>query len=119
MPERPEEFQGHVVAAMEEVVATHPRQRVAVVCHGGVINAYLSSVIHLPGTMFFEPAYTSVSRVISGSTHRQIVSVNVSKADNQITEIELWRGDNQPILSVPKQADLWEMHPGRVYSPRG
>jgi hypothetical protein len=48
----------------------------------------------------------------------QIVSVNVAKADDQVTEIELWRGDDQPILSVPKQADLWEMLPGRVYSPR-
>ncbi|MCU1498702.1 MAG: hypothetical protein JWM47_2655 [Acidimicrobiales bacterium] len=73
---RRQAFRDTVVAAIDGVAAAHPAERVAVVCHGGVINAYLSSVIHLPGTMFFEPAYTSVSRVISGSTHRQIVSVN-------------------------------------------
>ncbi|CAN5676140.1 histidine phosphatase family protein [soil metagenome] len=78
-PEAEDERQGFragVVAAIDQIAAEHPGQRVAVVCHGGVINAYLSSVISLPGTMFFEPAYTSVSRVISSSTHRQLVSLN-------------------------------------------
>ena len=48
----------------------------------------------------------------------QIVSVTVVKAEDQVTEIELWRGDGEPILSVPHQADLWEMVPGEVYAPR-
>jgi hypothetical protein len=48
----------------------------------------------------------------------QIVDVNVVKSGNLVTEIELWRGDDKPIQSVPQQADLWEMVPGQVYSPR-
>ena len=54
----------------------HPSERVAVVCHGGVINAYLSDIISLPGTMWFEPAYTSVSRAMAGGSHKQLVSLN-------------------------------------------
>jgi len=77
VPERPEEFQSHVVAAMEDIVATHPRQRVAVVCHGGVINAYAAHVLGLADPLFFLPGYTSVSRVLAASTgERSIGTLN-------------------------------------------
>jgi 2,3-bisphosphoglycerate-dependent phosphoglycerate mutase len=69
-------FRRTVVAAVDEVAEGHSGDRLAIVCHGGVINAYLSHVLSLPGTMFFEPAYTSVSRVLLGAGHRQLVSVN-------------------------------------------
>lgn len=69
-------FRRTVVSAIDAIAAAHSGQRVAVVCHGGVINAYLSALISLPGTMFFEPAYTSVSRVLVSETHRQLVSLN-------------------------------------------
>lgn len=71
-----QDFRRTVVAAVDAIAAAHRGERVAVVCHGGVINAYVSHLLHLPGTIFFEPAYTSVSRVISGDTHRQLVSLN-------------------------------------------
>ena len=38
----------------------------------------------------------------------QIVAIFVFFANNRVTEIELWRGDAQPILSVPQQAEIWE-----------
>jgi len=69
-------FRTEVVETIDAIAAAHGGERVAVVCHGGVINAFLSGVISLPGTIFFEPAYTSVSRVISGSLHKQLVSLN-------------------------------------------
>ncbi|MBX3284308.1 MAG: histidine phosphatase family protein [Actinobacteria bacterium] len=69
-------FRRKVVVAIDQIVEAHRGERVAVVCHGGVINAFITQVLHLPGTIFFEPAYTSVSRVISGDTHRQLVSLN-------------------------------------------
>lgn len=78
-PEAEEErqaFRQTVVSAIDAIGADHPDERVAVICHGGVINAYISAVISLPGTMFFEPAYTSVSRVVHRSSHRQLVSLN-------------------------------------------
>lgn len=71
-----QEFRRTVVTAIDAVAGSHKGERVAVVCHGGVINAYLSQVISLPGTMFFEPAYTSVSRVLISETHHQLVSLN-------------------------------------------
>jgi hypothetical protein len=48
----------------------------------------------------------------------QIVNVGLLAAGNQVTEIELWRGDGNALLSVPSKADLWGMVPGHVYSPR-
>ncbi len=74
--EKRNDFRRTVVDAIDAIGAGHQGQRVAVVCHGGVINAYLSAVISLPGSMFFEPAYTSVSRVLFHPTQRQLVSIN-------------------------------------------
>lgn len=77
LPERPEEFAAEVVAAVERVVAKHPGQRVAVVCHGGVINAYAGHVLGIADPLFFLPAYTSITRVLaSGRGVRSIASLN-------------------------------------------
>ena len=48
----------------------------------------------------------------------QIVSIGVIVADNQVTEIELSRGDDKPILSLPQRVDLWEVIPGQSYFSR-
>jgi probable phosphoglycerate mutase len=69
-------FRSTVVAAVDAIAERHQGERVALVCHGGVINAYLSDVISLPTTMWFEPAYTSVSRALVGPRGKQLVSVN-------------------------------------------
>ena len=70
-------FRDEVVEAVDRIVAAHPSQRVAVVCHGGVINAYLSHVLGIPRPLFFEPSYTSISRVVASSRgHRSMVSAN-------------------------------------------
>ena len=67
VPERPEQFEADVVEAVERVVAAHPGQRVAVVCHGGVINAYAGHVLGIDDPLFFLPAYTSISRVLASA----------------------------------------------------
>jgi probable phosphoglycerate mutase len=73
----PNTFRRVVVEAVERVIDAHPGGSVAAVCHGGVINAYLSSLLDLEFPMFFEPAYTSISRVLaSRSGHRQIKTIN-------------------------------------------
>jgi probable phosphoglycerate mutase len=77
VPEQPEHFRATVVGAVERIVAAHPRQRVAVVCHGGVINAYAGHVLGIAEPLFFLPAYTSVTRVLAASTgERSIGSLN-------------------------------------------
>lgn len=79
VPEQPEHFAGVVVEAVERIVAAHPGQRVAVVCHGGVINVYAGHVLRIPEPLFFLPTYTSISRVLAASTgERSIHSLNES-----------------------------------------
>ena len=73
----PEEFQATVVGAVEEVIAGNAGATAAVVCHGGVINAYLAHVLGIPDLLFFEPGYTSITRVrASRRGHRMVVSLN-------------------------------------------
>lgn len=73
----PEEFTTGVGETIDGIVAAHPGERVAVVCHGGVINTILCAVIGLVPTMFFEPRYASISRVAaSRSGIRTLVSIN-------------------------------------------
>ncbi len=75
--EVPEDFSRRVVDSLEELVARHRGQRVAVTCHGGVINEYLAHVLGLATRQFFYPNYTSIHRVAaSGSGHRSILSIN-------------------------------------------
>lgn len=77
LPERPEQFAAEVVEAVERVIAAHPGQRVAVVCHGGVVNAFAGHVLGITDPLFFLPAYTSISRVLASSGGvRSIGSLN-------------------------------------------
>jgi len=73
----PEAFQATVVDAVERIIRDNPGGAVAVVCHGGVINAYLAHVLGLDDLLFFEPGYTSINRVrASRRGHRMLVSAN-------------------------------------------
>ena len=70
-------FQKMVVAALEEIIAAHPGQRVAVFCHGGVINVWTAHVLGMAPRLFFEPGYTSVHRFMCArSGQRNVVSLN-------------------------------------------
>lgn len=72
------EFRQGVVNAFERIIAANPgRRAIAVVCHGGVINNYVGSVLGIERPLWFEPRYTSISRVAaSRSGVRSIVSLN-------------------------------------------
>lgn len=76
--ETPEEFSQRVVDAVEAIIDAHPGQRVAVVCHGGVVNSYLSHILGLPISQgFFYPNYTSIHRIAASTRgHRSVVTVN-------------------------------------------
>jgi probable phosphoglycerate mutase len=77
VPERPEHFVGVVVEAVERIVAAHPSQRVALVCHGGVVNAYAGHVLGIDDPLFFLPGYTSISRILASTAGpRSISSLN-------------------------------------------
>ena len=76
--ETPEEFSARVIASVEDIISAHSGQRVAVVCHGGVVNSYLSHILGLPISQgFFYPNYTSIHRVAASTRgHRSVVTVN-------------------------------------------
>jgi probable phosphoglycerate mutase len=76
--ETAEDFGSRVVNAIEGLIARHPSQKIAVVCHGGVINWYLAHVIGAPASAgFFYPSYTSIHRVAAARTgERMIITVN-------------------------------------------
>jgi probable phosphoglycerate mutase len=73
----PVAFAAGVIAGVERIIAAHSGQTVAIVAHGGVVNVYLAHILGTTRPMFFEPAYTSISRVLAArSGQRQVRSVN-------------------------------------------
>ena len=77
--ESPDEFNARCVDAVERLIAQHSGQTIAIVCHGGVINAYLVHVLGLTANVqgFFYPNYTSIHRVAAArSGERSIVTIN-------------------------------------------
>jgi 2,3-bisphosphoglycerate-dependent phosphoglycerate mutase len=61
------EFRSTVVASIEGIIARHVEDKVAVVCHAGVIGSYMAHVLGITmiGRSFFAPNYTSISRVMA------------------------------------------------------
>jgi broad specificity phosphatase PhoE len=75
--ERPDIFQARIVACVDALIERFAGQRVATVCHGGVINVYLGSLLELARPLWFEPGYTSISRVVASRTGvRSLVTLN-------------------------------------------
>lgn len=70
------EFRERVVAALERHVADTDANRIALVCHGGVINAILSRVLSTDAVLFFQPRYTSVSRITWNGKRFRLQSIN-------------------------------------------
>lgn len=72
-----EGFQRTVVAALDGIIAGNRSRTAAVVCHGGVINAYVGHVLGLSEFMVFEPTYTGITRIRASSQgHRMLVTLN-------------------------------------------
>jgi broad specificity phosphatase PhoE len=63
-------------AAISRIAAAHPGARVAVVSHGGAINAYVASVLGLGRDYFFPAANTSVSVVRIKGARAMLFSLN-------------------------------------------
>lgn len=76
--ESEKEFSERVVDSIENIIANHSGQRVAVVCHGGVINTYIASILGLGSQRgFFYPNYTSIHRIAAArSGERSVVTLN-------------------------------------------
>lgn len=70
-------FRATVVAALERAITAHRGGRIAVVCHGGVVNAWAGHVLGVADPFFLDVAYTGVSRFLAASTgERSVMSLN-------------------------------------------
>jgi 2,3-bisphosphoglycerate-dependent phosphoglycerate mutase len=65
-----------VVGAIDGIAATHAGHSVLVVCHAGVINAYLAEVLGIVRSTFTIIENTSVTLVRHGEGQRIILAVN-------------------------------------------
>ena len=71
------QFRQVVVQTIESIIAENPGGRVAIVCHGGVINAYASHILGVDKVLFFNPTYTSINRFAAArSGERTVLSLN-------------------------------------------
>lgn len=73
------EFAARCIRGIERIIDAHRGHRVAVVCHGGVINAYLSHLLEVDNGQrgFFYPNYTSIHRIAAASSgERSVVTIN-------------------------------------------
>ena len=74
-----DDFNKRTIWAIENLISQHSGHRIAIVCHGGVINAYLTHTLGLTNYIqgFFYPNYTSIHRVAAArSGERSIVTIN-------------------------------------------
>jgi probable phosphoglycerate mutase len=75
--ELPEIFRARVDEAVNAIVDRFPGQRVAAVCHGGVINVAIGSILGIARPLWFEPGYTSMSRMLASRAGiRSVSSLN-------------------------------------------
>ncbi|MEX0785821.1 MAG: histidine phosphatase family protein [Dehalococcoidia bacterium] len=70
------EFRKRTVNAIEAIIARNLGERVAIVCHGGVINSYMAHIIGAPYDMFFRPGHTSVNIAAAGGGRRVLRTLN-------------------------------------------
>jgi len=92
-------FRARVVDAVEASLAAHPEGDVWIVCHGGVINAYVGMVMRIrEQDMFFLPPNTSINtiRVIDDERHVWFLA-----DDTHLTEPALFADHLHPSAYTP------------------
>lgn len=82
-------FRDRVVRAIDRIVASVPTGNVLVMCHGLVINAYLSPLLGLEQPMFYLPDNTSLNTVLIEGHGRSLRFLNDVR---HLTEPDLFVG---------------------------
>ena len=71
--EAPSDVVKRITAAVDEMIASHPGERVVAVSHGAAIMSYITDVLHLePGHMRMYPYFTSISVVRALGDRRMV-----------------------------------------------
>ena len=72
-----DEFSMRVSTGMEEIIRANAGRRVAVFCHGGVVNVWTAKVLGMAPSLFIGVEYGSISRFLCASTgERNVRSLN-------------------------------------------
>lgn len=71
-----EQLRARVEAAITRIAAAHAGSRVAIVSHGGAINAFIASVLHIERDYFFPVANTAISVVRLRGQQRLLMGLN-------------------------------------------
>jgi probable phosphoglycerate mutase len=109
--ETQEALQIRVVNAIESILKAHSQGDVWVVCHGGVINAYVGKVLGITEQeMFFLPPNTSLNtiRVVGQDRHVWFLA-----DDTHLTQPELFDDALHPPTYTPAAPDTKEHARGR------
>jgi probable phosphoglycerate mutase len=69
-------FRTRVAGVVEHLAAQHRGQSIAVVCHGGTINAFLAHVLGIHRTMVLTVENTSITTVRIGGHGPTVVTAN-------------------------------------------
>jgi 2,3-bisphosphoglycerate-dependent phosphoglycerate mutase len=69
-------FRFRAVSAVDRLVADHEGLNIVLVSHGGVINAFLGSILGIEEDMFFLPNHCSISTVWIKGDRRRVHSIN-------------------------------------------
>jgi len=73
----PGEFCDRVARSVDEIIGRFAGLRVVAVCHGGVINVAMASILGIDRLLWFDAQYTSLSRVVASREGvRSVVSLN-------------------------------------------
>ena len=73
------DFIGRVRESTNQIIHDHPGERIAAVCHGGVISIILNDIFGLPMETYHPAHYTSVTRIrASRDGRRSMLSFNES-----------------------------------------
>jgi broad specificity phosphatase PhoE len=73
----PAEFRARVVEAVERIAAAHPGGRAVLFTHSGAVNAYAGHVLAQERSIWFGPAYCSITRIAASRDGRRgVVSLN-------------------------------------------
>lgn len=85
-----DEFRGRIFSALDAAIAESHGMRIAVVCHGGVINAVLSRVLGSSFDHLVAVHHTSISVMRAADVRRVILTVNDY---SHVMDVQSKRGD--------------------------
>ncbi|HEY4669566.1 MAG TPA: histidine phosphatase family protein [Tepidiformaceae bacterium] len=85
-----DEFRHRIVGAIDRIAAENLGHRVAVACHGGVINAYLAELFGASYDHLVNVHHTSITVIRAADTRRAVLTINDY---SHVMPIQSTRGD--------------------------